>query len=50
VREIAGSNDELRLQPVHEPRQRLLHLPLLVCTRVQVGNMEEPGVHDRTRL
>jgi hypothetical protein len=28
----------------------LLGIPLLMCTHVQVGNMEEPGIHDRTRL
>ena len=50
MREIAGGDDELRLQPLDEPRQRLLDLPFLMCTRVQVGNMEKPGVHNRTRL
>jgi hypothetical protein len=25
-------------------------LRFLMCTHVQVGNMEEPGNHDRTRL
>jgi hypothetical protein len=28
----------------------MLDFLLLMCTHVQVGNMEEPGVHDRTRL
>jgi hypothetical protein len=28
----------------------MLGLRLLMCTHVQVGNMEEPGIHDRTRL
>ena len=50
VREIARSDDELRVEPLHQPRQRLLDLALLMCTRVQVGNMEEPRVHNRTRL
>jgi hypothetical protein len=50
VREIAGGHDQLGLQPLHEPRQTLLDLALLLCTRVEVGYMEEPGVHDRTRL
>ena len=50
VREIAGRDDELRLQPLHEPRERLLDVLLLMCARVQVGNMEEPRVHNRTRL
>jgi hypothetical protein len=35
---------------LHEPPQRPLHFAVLVCTRVQVGYMEEPGVHNRTRL
>jgi hypothetical protein len=50
VGEIPGSDDELRLQPLHEPPQRLLYFVLLMCTRVEVGNMEEPRVHKRTRL
>jgi len=50
VREIAGSHDELGLEPVDEPLQRTLDFRLLMCTRVEIGNMEEPGIHDRTRL
>jgi len=50
MREIAGSHDELRFQPLHEPRQRLLNFRLPMCTRVQVGYMEEPRFHNRTRL
>jgi hypothetical protein len=50
VREIAGRDDELRLRPLHQPPERPLDAGILMCTRVQVGNMEEPGVHDRTRL
>jgi hypothetical protein len=50
VREIAGSDDDLRLDPLHQSRKCNLDFPLLVCTDVQVGYMEEPGVHDRTRL
>ena len=50
VREIAGRDHELGLEPLHEPRQRLLDLPLRMCTRVQVGYMEEPRGHNRTRL
>ena len=50
VRKIARSDDELGLQPFHEPSKRTLYFPLLVCTHVQIGNMEEPGIHDRTRL
>ena len=50
MREIAGRDDQLRLEPFHEPRQRVLYFPLLMCTRVEVGYMEEPRVHNRTRL
>jgi hypothetical protein len=50
VRQIARRNDELGLQPLHEPRQRLLDVPLLLCTHVEVGYMEEAGFHNRTRL
>jgi hypothetical protein len=48
--EIARSHDDLRLEPLHQPLQRMLDFLLLMCTHVEVGNMEEPGVHDRTRL
>ena len=50
MRKIARSDDELWLQPLHEPGKRTLYFPLLVCIHVQIGNMEEPGIHDRTRL
>jgi hypothetical protein len=50
VREIAGSDHDLRLEPLHETCQSVLDVPLLMCTHVQVGNVEEAGVHDRTRL
>jgi hypothetical protein len=50
VREITRRDDEFGLHPLHETRQCTLYLPLLMCTRVEVGNMEEPGLHDRTRL
>jgi hypothetical protein len=50
VGEVARGDDELGLQPLYELRERLFHVPLLVCARVQVGNMEEPHVHNRTRL
>jgi hypothetical protein len=48
--EIAGGDDELGLEALHEPSESAFYFPLLMCTCVQVGNMEEPGVHDRTRL
>jgi len=50
VCEIAGSYDELGFEPLHEACERALDSRLLMCTRVQVGNMEKPRIHDRTRL
>jgi len=50
VGQIAGGDHELGLEPFHEPRQRVLYFFLLVCTRVEIGYMEEPRVHNRTRL
>jgi len=50
VREIARSDDELRVEPLDQPRQRFLDFSLLMCTHVQVGNMEERRIHNRTRL
>jgi len=50
VGEIAGCDDELGLETLHETRQRLLGSRFLMCTHVQVGNVEEAGIHDRTRL
>jgi hypothetical protein len=50
VRQIAGSHDELGREPLDEPLQRMLNFRLLMCTHVEVGNMEEPGIHNRTRL
>jgi hypothetical protein len=50
VREIARRDDDFGLQPLDEPRQRALDFAVFMCTHVQVGYMEEPGVHDRTRL
>jgi len=40
----------LGLESLDQSPQRRLYFPLLMCTHVEVGNMEEPGVHDRTRL
>ena len=48
--QIAGRDHQLRLEPFHEPRQRVLYSCLLMCTRVEIGYMEEPRVHNRTRL
>jgi hypothetical protein len=50
VRKIARSDYELRIEPLDQPRQRPLDFAFLMCTRVEVGNMEEPRVHNRTRL
>jgi hypothetical protein len=50
VREIARSYDELGFEPLDEPCECALDFRLLMCTRVQVGNMEKPRIHDWTRL
>lgn len=50
MREIAGRDDELRLDPLDEPRERAPGFRILVCTDVEVGYMEEAGSHERTRL
>ncbi len=48
--QIAGCDNQPGLEPFHEPRQRVLYFYLLVCTRMEIGYMEEPRVHNRTRL
>jgi hypothetical protein len=50
VGQIAGCDNQLRLEPFHKPRQRVLYFFLLMCTRVEIGYMEEARVHNRTRL
>jgi hypothetical protein len=50
VREIAGRDDQLRLYATDQCAQRTLDLRILVCTRVQIGYMEEGRRHDRMRL
>jgi hypothetical protein len=50
MREIAGRDDQLRLDPLDEPRERTPSFRILVCTDVEVGYMEEAGSHERTRL
>ena len=50
IREIAGRDDERRLDPAHERGERRLDLWSLVCTRVKIGYMEEACRHDRMRL
>ena len=37
--EIAGRDNELRLRPLHEAGEGPLGLRLLMCTRVEIGNM-----------
>jgi hypothetical protein len=48
--EIARRDDELRLRSLHEPCERPLDVRLPLCICVEIGNMNEPRVHDRTRL
>jgi hypothetical protein len=50
MREIARRDDELRLDPLDEPGERPPGFRILVCTGVEVGYMEEAGIHERTRL
>jgi hypothetical protein len=50
MRKIPGGNDKLRLQALYEPREGAFDLRLRMCTGVQIGNMEEPCGHNRTRL
>jgi hypothetical protein len=50
MRKIPGGDDQLRLQPLYEPREGALDLRFTMCTGVQIGNMEEPDGHNRTRL
>jgi hypothetical protein len=50
VGEVARCDDQLRLGALHEPRECTFDLRLLMCTHMQVGNMEEHCPHDRTRL
>jgi hypothetical protein len=50
VGEIAGGDDQLRLEPLDQRGQGVLDRGVLRCTRVQVGYMEEAPRHDRMRL
>jgi hypothetical protein len=50
VRQVARRDDERRLDPAHEGGERRLDLGSLVCTRVEIGYMEEACRHDRMRL
>ena len=48
--EVARGDDQFRADPADEGAQRLLDLQILVCTRVEIGYMEEACRHDRMRL
>jgi hypothetical protein len=50
VREITRSDDQLGARTVDQCSERLLDLRILVCTRMEIGYMEEGGRHDRMRL
>jgi hypothetical protein len=50
MREVARRNDELRLDPFDESRERRRRAEVLVRAHMQVGDVEEPGRHNRTRL
>jgi hypothetical protein len=50
VGQVAGGDDELGSEPLHERRQGRHDLRILVCTRVKIGYVEEAHRHDRMRL
>jgi hypothetical protein len=50
VGKIARGDHELGLEPFGEPCQRVLYFFLLMCAYVEIRYMEEPRVHNRTRL
>jgi hypothetical protein len=50
IGEIAGGDDQLRADPLYEPRQSPLDLRRLTCTRVEIGYMKEARGHNRMRL
>ncbi len=50
MREITRRDDELRLDPLDEPRETRLDFRLLVRADVEIGNVEEACGHSRTRL
>ena len=47
VGEIAGDEDDLGVGPLHELDQIGLHLRLLVRSRMEVGNVQQPEVRHR---
>ena len=50
VGEIARGDDQRRPDPSHEGGERRLDFGSLVCTRMEIGYMEEARRHDRMRL
>jgi hypothetical protein len=50
VGEVAGRDDQLRIDPLDEPSQGRRHLRLLTCTGVEIGYVQDAGGHDRMRL
>src|SRR5207248_564913 len=50
VGQIARGDDELGAEPPHEAREGRLDLPILACTRVKIGYVQEAYRHDRMRL
>jgi len=50
VGEIARCDQEVRRGALDQARQRLLQLPVLARADVQIGDVQDPGDHDRLRL
>src|SRR5207244_5269655 len=50
VGQIARGDDELGAELPHEAREGRLDLPILACTRVKIGYVQEAYRHDRMRL
>ena len=50
VSQVAGGEDQLRLQPFDEGGEGVLDRRVFMCTRVEIGYMQEAPRHDRMRL
>jgi hypothetical protein len=50
MREVAGGDDQLRLQARDERRERRLDLRILLLPHVEIRYMDEGRGHDRWRL
>jgi hypothetical protein len=50
VREVARRDYECRVDSPYEGGERRFDLRSLVCTRMEIGYMEEACRHDRMRL